>query len=244
MKILQFALILCGCTILMNSCKKDPVDVADDNQYSTAAATNKCDYSPYSVGSTFTFEIANKDYFTDKWSYVENRGNMTGYQDIGGKKYTVGTGFFPQDSSIKASEGFIRCDATGMYVLAKGLNNGKDFELPLLQFPITKSKAWKSTPITITQNGASTINQYTFKVANTGLKRKVKNNTFNDVIEMDESLIATSQFSGQTITQEIAYKRYYDKKLGIIETIFFLDDPFTGVKDTAFVSRLVSYSIK
>jgi hypothetical protein len=245
MKILKFTFILIGCTLIAFSCSKDPIDPvipADDNKISTTAATNKCDYSPYSPGTTFTFELATKNTFDEKWTYVENRGNMTGYQDLNGKKYSIGKGFFPQDSSVKQDDGLIRCDGVGMFILAKGLDNGKDFELPVLQYPLTKSKTWKSAPITTTQQGYTTTNQYSYKVLNTGLTKTIKKNTFKDVIEIDESLIVTSTVLPQPFV--FTYKRFYDKQVGLIQTIFYNTDFFTGKPDTSLMSSIVSYSIK
>ena len=250
MKFLQFAVLLTGFAILMNSCSKTPVDVGvDDNTYSTTAAVNKCDYSPYSPGSSFTFEIGTKNPSSGKWSYAENRGNMTAYKDINGKKYTAGTGFFPQDSSMKATEGYIRCDAVGLYSIVKGLNNGADVDFQLLQYPLVKAKTWKSPTYVQTQNSngitVTTSNTYDFKVVNIGLTRKVKDKTFTEVAEIEESVTSVSGFQGQSFTSKITYSRFYDKKLGIIETIFFNSDPFTGARsDTALVQKLVSYSIK
>ena len=246
MKILQFALILCGCTILLHSCSKDPIETpADNNQISTAAADNKCDYSPYSPGTTFTYELASKDIFNGQWNYAELRGNVSGYKTLNGKKYSVGTGMFPQDSSKTPKEGYIRCDATGMYVLGQKINNGADMELNLLQLPATKGKTWKSTPIVQTSQGVTFKSTYEYKILNVGLTKKVKNNTFKSVVELDESLVTTVTESGQTDTVSVTtFKRYYDKQVGHIETAYIAENFFSGKLDTVFIQRLVSYSIK
>lgn len=248
MKIFKISAILFTVALLINSCGKDPVDPAttpDDNKISTTAATNKCDYSPYSPGTTFTFEYATKDFLSEKWSYSEYRGSVTEYRDLNGKKYSVGKGFFAQDTSSASrnTEGFIRCDGTGMFALAKGINNGKDAELPLLQYPLTKGKTWSSAAFTIAQNGATGTNQYKYKVVNVGLTKKVKNNTFKDVIEIEETVVfkTTVPFP---IENEYKYTRFFDKQVGLIETIFLFEDPFTGDSDTTAIQRLVSFSIK
>ena len=112
-----------------------------------------------------------------------------------------------------------------------------------------KAKTWKSPTYVQTQNSngitVTTSNTYDFKVVNIGLTRKVKDKTFTEVAEIEESVTSVSGFQGQSFTSKITYSRFYDKKLGIIETIFFNSDPFTGARsDTALVQKLVSYSIK
>jgi hypothetical protein len=247
MKTLQFAIILCGCSFLMFSCSKDPVDAAttpDDNKISTTPADNKCDYSPYSPGTTFTYELATKD-FNEQWKYAEFRGNVSGYKTIGTKKYSVGTGLFPQDSSRTPKEGYIRCDATGMYVLAQGFNNGQDMELNLIQYPVAKNKTWKSAAISQTVQGATIKYQYIYKILNTGLVKKIKTNTFNNVIELDESLVTTLTESGVTDTVSVTtLKRFYDKQVGHIQTAYLAENFFSGRIDTVFIQSIVSYSVK
>ena len=246
MKILQSAFVLLGCATAFLSCQKDGITTLEPSVLNPNPAVNKCDYSPYSVGSTFTFELATKNIQANKWSFAENKGSMTRLLDTLTQKYSVGVGFFPQDTSVKKTESFIRCDAMGLYVLAKGINNGKDMELPMLQYPLTVGKTWKSAVVTTTFSGGNSTFYYEYKVIKTGTSRLVKATTFTDVAEIQESIVLSTQYTGSpAISQTSTYSRFYDKKAGVIETIFFYQNPFLpNVKDTSMVQKLVLYNIK
>lgn len=243
----SLALLALSSSLVYVSCSADAVEPTTSSSASTTPATNKCDYSPYSVGSTFTSEVAVKNIFDGKWSYSESKTSVTGLKDIGGKKWSTGMGIFSGDttSQVQSKEGYVRCDGAGTYALLKGVGaNGADLELNYLQYPLTKNKTWKSNPVSISQQGITQKFYYQYTVLNTGLTKKIKNTTFKDVVEIEEKLIVSVTYNGDTDISETVLKRFFDKTAGHIQTISFFENPFTGDVDTALVQSLVSYNIK
>jgi hypothetical protein len=241
------AIVALASSVLYTSCGKDPVNPTEENVVSTAPAVNKCDFSPYSVGSTFTSEVGVKDILSGKWSYSEAKSSVTAYKDFNGKKWSTGTGFLSDVAAnqTQTKESYMRCDDKGAYLYVKGAGlNGQDIESPYLQYPLTKNKTWTSTPIINSVDGLTEKFFYHYTVVNTGLSKKIKNTTFTNVIEIDEKALDIITFDGDTDTIQVNVKRFFDKTAGHIQTLAFYQDPFTGKMDTAFVQNILSYYIK
>jgi hypothetical protein len=236
--------ILCaslGVSFLWVGCQKDNSLI---NNSSTNVVNEHFDYAPLSVGSTFTYEFAKKDLTTGEWKTSEMSTGISNKEDFLKQTWTVINHSVSQDLRSVTSAELNHCDGYVFRKLLKTYNDQgvsiKNYEIPMLKYPLEKGKTWKSQDFVTQLNGARALVFTMFAVRNLSLTRTVKGTTYNDVIHVDEE--AAVEING--VAETIPVSRFYDKKVGLIEAITFGEHPVTHDQDTVSIQRLVRYDIK
>ncbi len=214
MKVVQLIkFCACACIIatlsLVTACKKENTGVI---------ASIKCDYSPYALGSKFSFSTASSFVATD---------TITGDTTINGIGYAklVATNIVGNGVLAKRTV-FIRCDANGIYTLFdKGslgptdITNFSGKEFPSLKLPASVGTTWNSDTLKYTASG---INFTTFyKMTETALGgSKIENGTTyaNNLITLQVRTYTTSILSGVvSVDSSVVTNTVIDKTFGTVE---------------------------
>jgi hypothetical protein len=226
-------------SLLTVGCQKDnsaPIVPTFDN--------TAYDYAPLTEGNTFTYSFSTKDMATGVWKTTELKTQVSSQEDFQKQKWTVLNHSVNQILRADAPSELIHCDGYVMRKLLKTYNaqgvSIKNYEIPMLQYPLERGKTWKSKDFVTQVNNERALVFTMFAVRNTGLMRKVNGMLFNDVIHVDEE--AAVEINGYA--QTIPVSRFYDKKAGLIEAVTFGEHPVTGVQDTVSIQRLVSFDIR
>jgi hypothetical protein len=226
-------------SLFLVGCQKDnsvPVVPTFDN--------TAYDYAPLTEGNTFTYSFSTKDMATGTWKTTEMQTQVSSQEDFQKQKWTVINHSIDQNLRADAPTELIHCDGYVMRKLLKTYNaqgvSIKNYEIPMLQYPLERGKTWKSKDFVTQINNQRALVFTMFAVRNTGLMRKVNGMLFKDVIHVDEE--AAVEINGYAET--IPVSRFYDKKAGLIEAVTFGEHPVTGVQDTVSIQRLVRYDVK
>jgi hypothetical protein len=226
-------------SLLMVSCQKD-------NTIATSPTNNDIayDYAPLIEGNSFTYQFATKNLITGEWKVTEMLTEVRSKEEFQKQKWTVLNHSVNQILRADTPTELIHCDGSVMRKLLKTYNaqgvSIKNYEIPMLKYPLEKGKTWKSQDFVTQINNEKALVFTMFAVRNTGLMRKVNGLLFNDVIHVDEE--AAVEING--FAKTIPVSRFYDKKAGLIEAITFGEHPVTGVQDTVSIQRLVDYFVR
>ena len=226
-------------SLLWVGCQKDnsvpTVPIFDNTAY---------DYAPLTEGNTFTYSFSTKDPATGVWKTTEMRTQVTSQEDFQKQKWTVISHSMDQNQRGLLPNELSHCDGYVMRKLLKTYNEQgvaiKNYEIPMLQYPLERGKTWKSKDFVTQINNRKALVFTMFAVRNTGLMRKVNGMLFKDVIHVDEE--AAVEINGYAET--IPVSRYYDKKAGLIEAVTYGEHPVTHEQDTVSIQRLVSFNIR
>ena len=225
---------------LMTACQKE----TNLTTTSPSILPDKFDYAPMSEGSSFTYEFLSKDSATGAWKTSEMQTNVGSKEDFQKQKWTIINHSEGQSLRAEATNELNRCDGFVWTKLLKTYNNQgvsvKNYEIPMLKYPLTKGKTWKSEDFPILINNEKALVFTMFAVRETGLTRTVKDVVYRDVVRIDEE--AAVEIRG--IAETVPVSRFYDKKAGLIEAITFGENPITGREDTVSIQRLVRFDIK
>jgi hypothetical protein len=217
-----------------------------DNSITTSPTDNDIsyDYAPLTEGNSFTYQFATKNLTTGEWKVTEMLTEVRSKEEFQKQKWTVINHLVNQNLRADAPTELIHCDGYAMRKLLKTYNaqgvSIKNYEIPMLKYPLEKGKTWKSQDFVTQVNNERALVFTMFAVRNTGLMRKVNGMLFKDVIHVDEE--AAVEINGYAET--IPVSRFYDKKAGLIEAITFGEHPLTGVQDTLSIQRLVDYQVR
>jgi hypothetical protein len=234
-----FSGITLSASFLFVGCQKDNIIVVNP----IGNVTNS-DYAPLAQGCSFTYEFSTKDLATGEWKAAEMLTEINGSEDFQKQKWTVIN--HSMDQSLRAEPLSIlnHCDGYVLRKLIKTFNaqgvSIKNYEIPMLKYPLEKGKTWKSKDFVTEVNKERALVFTMFAVRKMGLARTVKGLTFSDVIQVDEE----SAVEVRGIAETIPVSRFYDKKVGLIEAITFGEHPVTHEQDTLSIQRLVRYEIK
>jgi hypothetical protein len=216
-----------------------------DNSFGAIPTNNitSYDYAPLTEGNSFTYQFATKNLTTREWKVTEMRTDVSSREEFQKQNWAVINHSINQNLRGEISYELSHCDG---YVLRKLLKNYnaqgvsiKNYEIPMLKYPIEKGKTWKSQDFITQINNEKALVYTMFAVRNVGLMRKVNGLLFTDVIHVEEE--AAVEING--IAETIPVSRYYDKKVGLIEAITFVEHPVTHEQDTMSIQRLVGYKI-
>jgi hypothetical protein len=201
------------------------------------------DYAPLTEGNSFIYQFATKNLTTGEWKVTEMRTDVTSKETFQKQQWNVVSHSMNQNLRAEILNELSHCDGYVLKKLLKTYNaqgvSIKNYEIPMLQYPIAKGKTWKSQDFVTQVNSDRALVYTMFAVRNTGLMRKVNGMLFTDVIHVDEE--AAVEING--IAETIPVSRYYDKKVGLIEAITFGEHPVTHEQDTMSIQRLVGYKI-
>jgi hypothetical protein len=226
-------------SLLWVGCQKDnnAVSFPIDNN-------NSYDYAPLTEGNSFLYQFATKNLTTGEWSVTELQTDVNNKETFQSQQWNVVSHSMNQNLRGEMPVELSHCDGFVLRKLLKTYNaqgvSIKNYEIPMLQYPIAKGKTWKSQDFVTQVNNQRALVYTMFAVRNTGLMRKVNGLLFTDVIHVDEE--AAVEMNG--VAETIPVSRYYDKKVGLIEAITFGEHPVTHEQDTMSIQRLVGYKIK
>lgn len=220
--------------LLLVSCKKD--DPLKNGQI--------CDFAPYSVGSTFTFSSTTFDPFTGAPMTSQSTSEVIGTEEYLGQNWSVGESL-AVGGGTGSGTGLTRCDDTGVYLLAKSANISgmqfDDLQIQLLSLPATVGKKWTSDPFSFSSGNIMTTITYESEITNTNLSLTFNGQTFNEVIEVKETVVLET--GGFSFSGTVTY-RYFDKEVGSIRSVIVTDSGFGFEPDTSLVQEIVSWDIK
>jgi hypothetical protein len=226
-------------SLLFVGCQKDNTAVSfpiDNN------ATY--DYAPIAEGNSFLYQFATKNLTTGEWSVTEMQTEVSNKETFQQQQWNVVSHSMNQNLRGEALNELSHCDGYVLKKLLKTYNaqgvSIKNYEIPMLQYPIAKGKTWKSKDFVTQINNNKALVYTMFAVRNTGLMRKVNGLLFTDVIHVDEE--AAVEING--VAETIPVSRYYDKKVGLLEAITFGEHPVTHEQDTVSIQRLLGYKVR
>lgn len=226
-------------SLLWMGCQKD-------NSVSTTPSVNDIayDYAPLLEGNAFKYQFAIKNLTTGAWTATEMQTEVSSKETFQQQEWRVVSHSINQNLRGETPVELSHCDGYVLRKLLKTYNaqgvSIKNYEIPMLKYPIEKGKTWKSQDFVTQVNNNRALVYTMFAVRNTGLLRKVNGLTFTDVIHVDEE--AAVEING--VAETIPVSRYYDKKVGLIEAITFGEHPVTHEQDTLSIQRLVGYKVK
>jgi hypothetical protein len=201
------------------------------------------DYAPYAAGNSFKYQFATKNLTTGAWSVTEMITDVNSKETFQQQQWNVVNHSMNQNLRGEMPDELTHCDGYVLRKLFKTYNSQgvsiKNYEIPMLRYPITKGKTWKSQDYVTQVNNSRALVYTMFAVRNTGLMRKVNGLLFNDVIHVDEE--AAVEING--VAETIPVSRFYDKKVGLIEAITFGEHPVTHEQDTVSIQRLMGYKV-
>jgi hypothetical protein len=196
---------------LVSACKKE--DVA-------TATSSKCDYSPYSVGSKFVFNVNTTQIATD---------TILGDTSINGVGYVklLSTGFSTAGNP-SSSLSFVRCDATGVYTLidkgqvgAVGASNFTAKEIQSIKLPATIGQTWKSDTIKYsTSQGVSVAILYKMLTTAVGGSKVANGTTYsNGLVTVQFKVFTAITYPGipTLVDSSTVTSNVFDKAVGYVE---------------------------
>lgn len=202
------------------------------------------DYAPLTEGNSFTYQFATKNHTTGEWTVAEMQTDVSRKETFQQQQWNIVSHSMNQNLRGEIPVELSHCDGYMLRKLLKTYNaqgvSIKNYEIPMLQYPIAKGKTWKSQDFVTQVNSQKALVYTMFAVRNMGLLRKVNGMTFTNVIHVDEE--AAVEING--VAETIPVSRYYDKKVGLIEAITFGEHPVTHVQDTISIQRLVRYDVR
>jgi hypothetical protein len=216
-----------------------------DNSVGTIPKNNvtSYDYAPLTQGNSFMYQFAVKNLATGEWKVTEMRTDVISQEEFQKQNWAVINNSMNQNLRGEVSNELSHCDGYALRKLLKNYNaqgvSIKNYEIPMLKYPIEKGKTWKSQDFVTQVNNEKALVYTMFAVRNMGLMRKVNGLLFTDVIHVDEE--AAVEING--IAETIPVSRFYDKKVGLIEAITFGEHPVTHEQDTISIQRLVGYKV-
>ncbi|MCB0617196.1 MAG: hypothetical protein KDC41_00375 [Saprospiraceae bacterium] len=228
---------LIALSTLLTACSND-----DDNDPGTILGNAvNCDYAPYSLGSTFTFENKSYDQYSGQWQTSLSTNEVVEITTYLGETWAVIQG---QQQIGGSAEGLARCSEYGLTLLSKSLEiNGQtitDQEFPMLKLPATVGKTWASEPIEFDVMGFTNKVTYVFEIIDVNQTQTIAGVTYDEVVEVEERTV--TEIDGFPPYEGTKTTRYYDKEAGLISSVITFSN-FVWT-DTLVVSNLIDYDIQ